>query len=84
MIKGFKCDYCSFFDTSYNTITDHEAGCYYDKKKKRCFTCCSYINLGEEIGEIYWVCEREEEHEKLGIPYDTVFYAKGCVLWVEK
>ena len=84
MIKGYKCGFCDFFSTSYNDIVDHEFECAYNKKNKRCSTCSSYSNLGEEIGEIYWVCEREEEHEKLSIPYDTVFYAKGCVLWGEK
>ena len=77
MIKGYKCDYCGFFDISYNIITDHELNCIFNVTNKRCYTCKSYANLGEEIGEVYWVCERDEEHEKLGISNETSFYARG-------
>jgi len=83
MIKGYKCDFCDFFSTSYNEIVDHEFNCFYNKKNKRCFTCSHYSNLGEEIGEVYWVCERTEEHDIINIPYDTAFLGIGCILWEE-
>jgi len=84
MIRGYKCDFCDFFSPSYIIITDHEQGCYHNKKNKRCNSCRSYVNIGYEAGEDYWVCGREEEHENLNIEYSTAMYARGCILWEDK
>ena len=39
MIAGFKCSFCSHFDTDKENVLEHEIDCSFNHRNKTCYTC---------------------------------------------
>ncbi len=60
MIKGFKCKFCSEFNTDASVIEKHESECVFDPENKSCYSCKHTHQELNMFGPAEW-CKKKHD-----------------------